>query len=703
VIRESTQVVYEAGGMWKGTIQHAQTTYDVISEPRASVTTEEGAPQIPQEGILVAVPKGAKNLAAKLISKEMQAAPGKWKLKPAPKPIIEAQYIAGKEEIRPNSKIYSSDNEYPGKDFDFLGLRTVDGIPVAHLILYLAQYKPLSGTLSLVKSMTIEISYDVPPQADAVPKKRVASPMASIILDEENIKVSEATAKAAVGAIATPFHVSLAKATGLTPSTIFTTQPVASALKPGAVVAPVHLAKLKLTTVISEYVIVAPNAMKTSVDPLLKAKSGWPHYAMFAATEDITKEFPAASLKESIKAFLAWAWDNWTVPPRFVVLAGDTDTIPVDLVTIGGTTYASDHYYADIHGSYAPEIVVSRLPTSDAAKMLQICQQLANYANLRGPDWGGWENEVLLVAYQLSVYMDCSNDIANDIAPRFKVTKKYGDTTTKQQVMDELNAGVIIANYRGHGSKTAWLSANGISTADIKTLNNGSMPPMVFNVCCENGWIDDNTLEVVVETFLREGKAVVVLGASRDSPTYANNDFDNYLFQAIMDGATTPGDIFKRAKTLMVVNYPASTEHKEDVAMYNLFGDPTARVVSDVEFLRGKWNMDHDGWQGVLEINRIWNHRIEINGNCGYPVWSISGTYSASGKTYTMTGNIGGRDTNDLNAGCKRSDHKVEFTISFEPANPQKFTGYVMTWARNVVAGYTWWSNRPFGWYAKKQ
>jgi hypothetical protein len=147
--------------------------------------------------------------------------------------------------------------------------------------------------------------------------------------------------------------------------------------------------------------------------------------------------------------------------------------------------------------------------------------------------------------------------------------------------VDKMNSGVFIANYRGHGSKIAWSSRNGLRTREIRDLNNESRPPMVFCICCKNAWIDDPHTETVVETFLREGKAVAVLGASRNSPTRANNDFDAYLFQAIMDGGqVTPGRVFLRAKTMMVLNYANSRPHKLDVVMYMLFGDPTANLAT---------------------------------------------------------------------------------------------------------------------------
>lgn len=668
--RASTRVSYDLGGVWKGTVTHGGARYDALSVPEAAVATDEGRPAIPQEGIFVAVPNGATNIAVKVVRKRMQDLAGTWRLQPAPKPITEEEYLAGKEEYTPKPEVYDSDNEYPGMDFDLLGLTSLEGVPVVHLLIYLAQYKPQSGNLSVVKSIVLDISYDVPPQTDAIPTTRSFAPMlGDMILDFDNVHQMPTDAMA---------------------------EPSDAQLDAGPV--------LKRTDIVSDYVIITTPALVAAVQPLLNAKSGWPHYARVADTQTITGEFPAANLKESIRSFLSWAWENWTVPPRFVVLAGDVDVIPVHLWSIGGDTYASDHYYADVRDNLSPEIVMSRIPSSDAACVQQICQNLAQYPARRGVDWGGWQNQVVLVAYEDTTYKQCSDDIATAIAPRFAITKLYGDSSTRQQVVDKMDRGVLVANYRGHGSKTEWSSANGLRTADIRSLNNGQMPPLVFCVCCQNAWIDDQGTEVVVETLLREGKCVAVLGASRNSPTYANNDFDKYLWQAVMNGGeVTPGGIVQRAKALMVQNHANSTSHQQDVIMYMLFGDPTAEVASTAEFLRGTWDMEHDGWKGVLIINRIWNSRVEKIGSCGYPVWSISGTYTGQdGKQYAMTGKIGGQDPNDRNAGCKRSDHKVTFTIAF-PNNNQGFEGYVFTWTQNVMAGYTWWSNRPFGWYARKR
>ena len=673
--KSSTQVTLDVNGLWKGTYNTTKKVYDMVEIPEASQMSTVGAPAIPQEGIYVAIPSGSTNIAIKVLKKSYIDIEGKVNLSPVPKQLTEAEYIKGLEEYKEDTAIYGADALYPGKDFEYIGTKIIEGVTVAHILVYLAQYKPKSLKLSVIQSITLEVSYTAPATTTKETEiKNISNFMQKKILDVNNV---------------------------------FSVKELLSQIT----VAPPILANLKLATVlkssdkISEYVIIVSDDLKDSVKPLLNAKSGWPNYASTALTSQITKEFPAANLKESIKAFLTWAWKNWKVPPRYVVLAGDTDKIPVHMWTVSGETYASDHYYADIEGSMSPEIMVSRLPSSDPKKLTQICQNLADYPKKRGTDWGSWQNQVILSAYEASVYIDCSNDITAKISSRFKVSKKYGNSSTKQQVINEMNGGALIVNYRGHGSTTNWSSGNGLNTSDVVALKNQNMPPLVFCICCQNGWVDNNSITTMAEAFIREGKSVGVVAATRNSPTYANNDFNKYLFRAIMDnGNVEPGKIFNYAKNLMILNHPNSIYHQRDVVMYMLFGDPAADVASTVEFLRGLWDMDLDGKKGVLNINRIWNSKVEVSGGYGYPVWDISGTYTADsdGIQHTFTGKIGGKDSNDKNSGSKRSDHKIVFNIAF-PGNLQKFEGYIMTWTQTAMAGLTWWSNRPFGWYCKKK
>ena len=443
--------------------------------------------------------------------------------------------------------------------------------------------------------------------------------------------------------------------------------------------------------------------MVDAVEPYRAAKSYAPYNAITITTEDITTNFPATDIKESIKSFLNYAYSKWVVCPQYVVLASDTDVIPMHTYS-RGVDYPSDHYYSDINGDMCPEIIVSRFPASDYATLLSISNFCAGYVNTRGADWQhSWLNKVLFVAYQADTYKNCMDDIYNNVHNRFSVTRLYGDASTKTDVENNINAGDLIVHYRGHGSETAWSSANGLNTTDISTLTVGSTPSYVLNICCENGQVDDNSLETVVEAFIRRQKAIATMGASRDSHTSENNDFSHYLWDSIMDGETNAGRIFLKGKTKLVVNSGGSSAALDNLVQYNLFGDPTAPVVSSADWIIGKWSMDHDGWKGTLNITEITAfHSWGISG-CNYRHWHWKGTYTGSdGRNFPVAGILGGYDGNDFSSGCKQSDHKMEFYIQFDASNNQKFSGYVFTWEKTVMAGLTWWENHPFGWYAKR-
>jgi hypothetical protein len=98
--------------------------------------------------------------------------------------------------------------------------------------------------------------------------------------------------------------------------------------------------------------------------------------------------------------------------------------------------------------------------------------------------------------------------------------------------------------------------------------------------------VDDNSLETMAEAFIRRGKSVAVFASSRDSWTYPNNDFTKYMIDAVMNGkCQTPAAIIQYGKTKMVRNHGTSSFYLDNTVMYNLFGDPTADIVSGAEWL----------------------------------------------------------------------------------------------------------------------
>lgn len=708
----TVMVSYELNGLWTGKEKIGRVEYTAFELPGGGSTEEVGMPELPKEGIFVAVPRGAGNIAVKVLSATREIQKEKYLVKPVPAPVTEIQLIEGKTATPVNEAAYTSARMYPGTEVEFIGLKEVDDVTVAHIMVYPVQYKASLNQVTLIRQMQIEISYTLPKvlpksggqQFVPVNGNYILGYQAMKTLNEIKVPANLFEEEEETPQLKTRGTTATAKLSILK-TTLLTQIPMELAPINGGIISIFENLKFKNRN--SELIIITTASLRDAMEPYRAARSFAPFNAIIVTTEKIVAEFPATSLKKSIKDFITYAYNNYSTRPRYIVLGGDIDLIPIEVVTRGGRQYATDHYYGDMAGNLTPELIISRIPTSDFTTMQNTCKFFADYYNQRGADWNGdWLGKVALVAYQNSqpTYSECSDLIATSIQNRFSVSKLYGHNTTKANVISAINGGAHVVHYRGHGGETNWSSSNGINTTDIAALNFGSRIPMVFNICCQNGHVDNSSTGVsVAESWIRNRKAIATLASSRDSWTYPNNDFSKYLFEAIMEGHNSAGKIMLRAKTKMVLNHSTSDAHMDNLVMYNLFGDPTANVISSADYLRGTWDMEHDGWKGTLNIKSLYSFSLLKQGNEYYPVWYFSGEYTGQGgETVPMYGKIGGKDANNSN-GTQKSNHKIEFWISFSAGNNQKFTGYVYTRNRKGMAGYTWWSGIPFGFHALKK
>lgn len=692
--REELIVLYDVGGLWTSEMEG----FSVVEVPGTNHETVEGAPQVPTAGLLIALPSSASDVEVKVIEKSTVPVELTAPLAPAPTQFLEEEF---RVELAPDAAVYESEHAYPGRDVDLIGVSTVEGVRVARLFIYLAQYSPKQQFLDVVQHLSLELSYVVAPSR--APERAAPRPLATAsliqglellprprepLIPEAVTHVAEPAERG--GVVVPPRAADLDSQEAEEPAS-------ADASGPGneAGEAQTDAPVLKVTSNWAPYIIVTTPALAIAVYPLAVANKP----ARIALTTQVTAEFPASSLKESIRTFIGWAYANYTpVKPQYVVLAGDTDVIPMHSYQGG---YASDNYYVDHTGDLSPEVAIGRIPSSDAATMQSVCAALGAYRGLRLQD--GFGRKVLVSAYTGEPYESCSDQIAGKLGAIYDVVKRYAKDTTHDALLGSLNEGVAMAIYRGHGSKTAWSSSNGLTTADMGSLATDTRPPMFLDICCENGWVDDPGVETLAEALIRRKKGVAVFASSRDSWTYPNNDFANYLVDGILTaGLTRPADIAKYAKTRMVIEHPNDQNYADNLEMYNLFGDPAAPVASNVEYMLGLWTMDHDGWQGLLNVTSVSGFKVVKVGTISAPQWTLSGTYTgADGRTVAMQGTIGGVDPNHLGGTPRRSDHRLDLTISF-PGAPQQFVGYVHGRSRNVLSGYTWWANIPFGWTARR-
>jgi hypothetical protein len=185
--------------------------------------------------------------------------------------------------------------------------------------------------------------------------------------------------------------------------------------------------------------------------------------------------------------------------------------------------------------------------------------------------------------------------------------------------------------------------------------------------------------------FHHDGRAYRVNGAIDGHRVEFHVDFGlpNLPFGA-QRGKKFTGSLFTRDRTLL-----AGTLLDTDGQTYGFYATKGERLrglaapgdrVGFVSYL-GTWAMNHDGWRGTLTIGPP-----SADGR-------FSGAYVAhDGRTLSVAGTI--------DPANRRS---IQFSIPFESASPQAFSGYMHSWGRGIISGTTVWRGTTFGFVAARR
>jgi hypothetical protein len=263
--------------------------------------------------------------------------------------------------------------------------------------------------------------------------------------------------------------------------------------------------------------------------------------------------------------------------------------IPIHWILNPATTwtggYPDDNWYASFRSANTPEIAVGRIPARDDQEGMEYLRKVIEYEN------GGAEKagKLLLISSVEKSFQELVQEVSTKHGARFTtVSLVFPETNVAerevQRLKDEMNSGVRMLYYVGHGGALVWrvgptdfkAQKDLFTPGDIRALSNRGMYPIILASSCYTTSFDGE--ESLGETFVMEpGKgAIAVIGTPWKATVYDGHNFNKQLIDRHFEPSTRRlGDAFLHAKQAMRPPNDSVVEFQD----YTLLGDPCLKVV----------------------------------------------------------------------------------------------------------------------------
>ncbi|NHE55844.1 type IX secretion system sortase PorU [Cyclobacterium plantarum] len=272
------------------------------------------------------------------------------------------------------------------------------------------------------------------------------------------------------------------------------------------------------------------------------------------------------------------------------------------------TTYGSDDYFGFLTpgkgeweetdaGDHLLDIGVGRIPAINAREANIAVNKIIHYQT---GNPGQWKRKLLFIADDGDNHIHL-NDAENHSSylngkhPEFELRKLYLDNFDQEKDGDiqtapmakaafarELEEGLLMVNYTGHGNELTWAAENIFSVSDIADWPDTGHYPIFVTATCEFGRHDSPFLRSGAEELLLASNkgAIAVLTTGRPVFSSVNYSLNKAFVEAVFseNGKLTLGEIFKKTKNNSL-NGPLNRN-------FSLLGDPS--IMADLPDLTAK-------------------------------------------------------------------------------------------------------------------
>lgn len=332
--------------------------------------------------------------------------------------------------------------------------------------------------------------------------------------------------------------------------------------------------------------------------------------------EDIFTQLNSGLLDPSaIRDYIKYAYQNWQIPPFYVLLLGDGDYDYLNLENYNSNyvptyqtesslnevfSYPTDDYFGRIIGGASDlkvDVAIGRLPIRSVAQGDLILNKIIKYETENQKSL--WKNLITLVAddgltstgNDGSIHTSQSERLAKDYIPSyFDLNKIYLSAyptiitglgrrkpAVTEAIVNAVNNGTLILNYIGHGNPDVWAHEYVFERTSTIPLFKNNEQFFLTAATCDFGKFDDPVTASATEEMLFMENAGMIGGFSAVRPVVSgenaalNNLFYSFLFNTYKGLNNTIGRAYWQTK---------QTRYQANDEKFHLFCDPVLRLAN---------------------------------------------------------------------------------------------------------------------------
>lgn len=331
-----------------------------ISYPGSFLPNEAGYPDLPGLSKFVAIPNGSTPVV-NIISMDQQIYNN---IDIAPAPIIPLVTNDAPIQYERNVSAYTQNAFYPDAPVKILSTTTLRGVEVAQLGITPFQYNPVTRQLIVYNNIKVEVSFSGGSGQFGRPayRSRYWEPiLQDMLLNYQQL-----------------------------PS-----------------LGEIESSRKGLYTMADtgcEYAIIIPNdpAFAQWADSIKKFRR-----EQGILTHVYSLNAIGGSTEAAIDAWVAAAYNTWTIKPAAMLILADFGTNPATTVEshlyphpASYPDFASDNYFADVTGDDLPDVVFSRIVANNATQLQTMCTKFLNYERNPPTDANFYAKPLTVVGWQ---------------------------------------------------------------------------------------------------------------------------------------------------------------------------------------------------------------------------------------------------------------------------------------------------------------